>query len=96
MTQLGRSLSPIRLGAAIAVTVLLASCGGSDDGTPAPVTPPTTPVSSNTPPASASATSDGFIAYLKTIVPTKPDTTDPLDVATFVAPTSTGDPDPSI
>ena len=79
--------------AAIAVTVLLASCGGSDDGAPPPAPPP---VVSNTPPASASASSDGFIAYLKTVVPTKPETTDPLDVATFVAPKSEGDPDPSI
>ncbi len=79
------------VGAAALVT--LASCGGHDDGGPTPVV---TPVS-NTPPASASANVDGFIAFLKTLVPTRPETTEPLDVTGFTAPTTeTGDPDPSI
>lgn len=68
----------------LGLALLLASCGGNDDGAPVPVTP----VDSNQPPASASATSDGFIAFLKTVVVTMPETTTPLDVTNFVAPTS--------
>ncbi len=69
--------------AGLVIVTTLASCGGgNDDGGPAPVTPV-----SNTPPASASASVGGFIAYLKTLVVTMPETTEPLDVATFVAPT---------
>ena len=76
-----------------AVTFVLASCGGSDDGGPAVVAPP----ASNQPPASASQNVDGFIAYLKLLVVTKPETTEPLDVTAFVAPTTdTSEPDPSI
>jgi len=78
---------------AIASLLSLASCGGSDDG----MAPVVAPVASNTPPASASQSVDGFIAFLKTVVPTMPETTSPLDVSAFVAPVSdTGLPDPSI
>ncbi|MEO8938000.1 MAG: hypothetical protein ABI277_00045 [Burkholderiaceae bacterium] len=69
--------------AALALVTTLASCGGSDNGTPAPVTP----VASDTPPASASASTLGFIAFLKTVVVTMPETTQPLDLTNFVAPT---------
>ena len=67
--------------AVIVVTTVLASCGGSDNGSPPPV------ADTNMPPASASASPTGFIAFLKTLVPTMPDNTTPLDVANFVAPT---------
>ena len=65
---------------------VLASCGGSgsDNGNPTPTPPPV----SNTPPASAGASVDGFIAFLKTVVPTFPENTETLDVVTFVAPVS--------
>ena len=80
-----------RLLPVMGVVLVLASCGGSDDGTP----PLATPV--NQPPASASASTDGFIAFLKTVVVTMPETTEPLDVATFVAPVADlAQPDPSI
>ena len=83
-----------RLAVGLAVATTLASCGGSDD---ADNTPPAPPAASNTPPASASASSSGFIAYLKTLVVTMPATSEPLDVASFVAPTDdTGPFDPSI
>ncbi len=79
--------------AALAVVTTLASCGGSDDGTP----PAMTPVATNTPPASASVSVGGFIAYLKTLVVTAPETIEPLDVTNFVAPTDdTGPFDPTI
>ena len=81
MTKLRRAGIVI---AAVAITTTLASCGGgNDDGTP----PPAPPVATNMPPASASASSLGFIAYLKTLVVTMPDNTEPLDVTNFVAPT---------
>jgi hypothetical protein len=80
--------------AALAIVVTLASCGGNDNHDNGPVPP--APVS-NTPPATASQNVDGFIAFLKILVPTRQDTVEPLDVSTFVAPTNdTGDPDPSI
>lgn len=72
----------------------LASCGGgNDNGGPPPAPPP----ASNLPPPSASGSVDGFIAYLKTLVVTKQDTVEPLDVTGFTAPTSdTTEPDPSV
>jgi hypothetical protein len=79
--------------AGVALSVGLASCGGKDDGTP----PVATTAASNTPPASASASVAGFIAYLKLLVVTMPENTTPLDVSAFVAPTDdTGPFDPSI
>lgn len=68
--------------AAAAVIVTLASCGGHDDGAPVPAVADT-----NMPPASASATVGGFIAYLKVLTATAPETTSPLDLTGFVAPT---------
>ena len=85
------------VGSALLVTTALASCGGGDDdgGEPSPAPPPV--AVSNQPPASASQSSDGFIAYLKTLVVTSPEATQPLDVAAFVAPVNdTGVPDPTI
>jgi hypothetical protein len=71
----------------------MASCGGSDNGSPPVATPP----ASNTPPASASASVAGFIAYLKILVATTPETTGPLDLTNFVAPTDDTAPfDPTI
>jgi hypothetical protein len=72
----------------------LASCGGSDhdDNNVPPVA-----IDFNIPPASASASVDGFIAFMKGVVATTPDTLAPLDVANFVAPTSdTTEPDQTI
>jgi len=87
-------IAAVLIGAASAVT--LASCGGGDDDDNGN-TPVTPPVTSNQPPASASQSVDGFIAFLKTVVPTKPETSEPLDVTGFVAPTNeTGEPDPAV
>jgi hypothetical protein len=72
----------------------LASCGGSDHNDN---NAPPTSVDFNVPPASASASVSGFIAFVKGVVATTPDTLAPLDVASFVAPTSdTTEPDPTI
>lgn len=82
-----------RLAALLLVTGL-AACGGSDDNANDNAGPP---VASNTPPASASTDAAGFIAYLKVLVPTRPETTEPLDVAAFVAPVDdTAEPDSTI
>ena len=71
------------VGTGLAALLLLASCGGSDDGNPPVVTAPV----SNTPPASASADVGGFIAYVKTVVASSSDTSSPIDLTGFVAPT---------
>ena len=80
--------------AGLAACVALASCGGSsnsDNGTP-PAAAATTPTL-----ASASANIAGFIAYLKVLVITMPDTASPIDITGFVAPTDdTALYDPSI
>ena len=80
--------------AGVAMVITLASCGGGhDDGNPPPAPPPV----SNTPPDSASASVQGFIDYLKTLIITMQDTVEPLDVNAFTAPTSdTTEPDPGV
>ncbi len=79
--------------AGLALATTLASCGGNDNGGPPPVTPPV----SNTPPASASASVLGFIAYVKTIVASSSDSGAPVDLTGFVAPTDdSGSPDLTI
>lgn len=65
-------------------SMALSACGGGDDG-PAPV-PPTTEV-----PASASASVDGFISYLKTLVVASADTLEPVDVSAVTPPASETD-----
>ncbi len=96
MSPHARRLGSVLAGLAIATT--LASCGGDGDGgnNDTPVTP-TPPAASNTPPASASASTLGFIAYLKVLTTTIPETVGPLDLTNFVAPTDdTGAFDPTI
>ena len=87
----------LRLVIAGAVVTTLVACngdGGSNDvGDPVTIPPPTT----NTPPASASTSSLGFIAYLKVLTATTQDTVEPLDLTGFVAPTDdSGAFDPTI
>jgi nitrous oxide reductase accessory protein NosL len=68
--------------AALAVTCVLAGCGGSDE---APAPAPTSQV-----PASASASIDGFIAYLQALVATPAATADvlePVDTSMVTPPT---------
>jgi hypothetical protein len=56
----------------VGAAVLLAACGGGDDNPP----PPTEQV-----PASASASTGGFIAYLKALVVAMADTLEPVDTS---------------
>ncbi|MEP7056848.1 MAG: hypothetical protein ABI809_03635 [Caldimonas sp.] len=60
----------------LASAALLAACGGGDD-TPAP----TSQV-----PASASASIDGFVAYLQALVVAPADTLEPVDVSAVTPP----------
>ena len=72
--------------AALAAAALVAACGGNDFQTP----PATSSV-----PASASASIDGFIAYLKLLVASGPaaDTLEPVDTSMVTGPTDeTSDP----
>ena len=60
----------------LCVAVALTACGGGDD-TP----PPTSQV-----PASASASTDGFVGYLKALVASDAETLPPVDVGTVAPP----------
>jgi hypothetical protein len=79
--------------AGLGLVAALASCGGSgssDNGMVAPV-------ATNMPPASAAASVDGFIAFMKTLVATQDNTGAGLDVSAFIAPKSdTATPDLTI
>ncbi len=72
---------------AVSVAAVMSACGGGDD-TPAPP-----PVTSEVP-ASASASTGGFIDYLKRLVASAADTFEPVDVSAVTPPTSeTAEPD---
>jgi hypothetical protein len=69
--------------AALAVTVVAAACGGGSDFV-------NTPPATSQVPASASASIDGFIAYLKDLVATPvamADTLEPVDTSMVTPPT---------
>jgi hypothetical protein len=69
--------------AALAAAVLVVACGGGDDAqTPPPPPPPTSSV-----PPSASASVDGFIAYLKLLVVAAADMLEPVDTSTVTGST---------
>jgi hypothetical protein len=63
--------------AALCVTGALTACGGGGDDTP----PPTAQV-----PASASASTDDFVSYLKALVASDAETLPPVDVSTVAPP----------
>ena len=64
--------------AALAVAAVVAACGGNDFKNP----PATSSV-----PASASASVDGFIAYLKELVASAADMLEPVDTSAVTGPT---------
>jgi len=64
--------------AALAAATLLAACGGGGHDDP----PATSEV-----PASASASVDGFVDYLKKLVASAADTLEPVDTAAVTGPT---------
>lgn len=63
---------------ALAVAALVAACGGNDFQANPPAT--------SSVPASASASIDGFIAYLKELVASAADMLEPVDTGMVVAP----------
>ena len=62
----------------LSLAAVLAGCGGGGNDPP----PPTVEV-----PASASASIDGFIAYLQALVGSMADTLEPVDVSGVTPPT---------
>lgn len=96
MNSKTRRARVVSIALAGAAAIGLASCGGGNDNNDNGNNNPPPPAS-NTPPASASADVAGFIAFLKTLVVQFPETTEPLDLTNFTAPTSdTTEPDPSV
>ena len=86
MTRLSKYAA---IAGAVASAVALAACGGGDDAAAPPATAQV--------PASASASIDGFISYLKDLVASSADLLDPVDVSGVTPPTDdTSAPDPSI
>ena len=63
---------------ALCAAAALAACGGGDDEVP-PVT--------QSVPASASASTSGFMGYLKQLVVSSADTLEPVDVSAVTPPT---------
>ena len=66
----------------LCAAVVLTACGGGDD---APAPPPAATVEV---PGSASASVDGFIAYLKELVASAADMLEPVDVSAVTPPAS--------
>ena len=78
------------LSALCAATLLVACGGGGGESTPPPTPPATVEV-----PASASASVDGLIAYLKELVASAADMLEPVDVSAVTPPGSeTAEPAP--
>jgi len=72
--------------AALSAAALVAACGGGGDNSP----PATSEV-----PASASASVDGFVDYLKKLVASAADMLEPVDAAAVAGPTDeTSEPKP--
>jgi len=66
---------------ALCAAFMLVACGGGDDAPPPP--PATAEV-----PGSASASVDGFVAYLKELVASAADMLEPVDVSAVTPPGS--------
>jgi len=82
------SMQRLSLGAALAAALALSACGGDDFNN----RPATEEV-----PASASASTQGFIAYLRELVASSADLLEPVDVSGVTPPVDeTAEPDPAI
>jgi hypothetical protein len=68
---------------ALCAATMLTACGGGGDDAPPPTVPATAEV-----PGSASASTDGLIAYLKELVASAADMLEPVDVAAVTPPGS--------
>jgi hypothetical protein len=72
----------IRIGLPLVTAFVVAACGGGGGGGYSP------PIGGGTTPADT-ATLDSFLAYVKTLVATALDTSEPADVTAFDPPTTT-------
>ncbi|MEP7302293.1 MAG: hypothetical protein ABI699_12260 [Caldimonas sp.] len=68
--------------ASVAAAIVVSACGGNDFQAAPPVVPPVT----SEVPASASASIDGFIAYLKALVVAAADMLEPVDTSMVTGP----------
>lgn len=68
---------------ATAASLALAACGGGGGGNAA--------VDANVPPASASASSAGFLAYIASLANRMFDSAEPVDVSMFTLPSDNAD-----
>jgi hypothetical protein len=76
-----RSLIPV--GVVLLASAVLAACSGG----PAPDPVPAGPASSNLPPASASASTQGLVAYTATLAASADDTAQAIDLSRYTLPT---------
>ena len=67
----------------VGAAAMLAACGGSDVAQ----IPPATPGAPGGVPPSASASIDGFIAYVNLLIASAADTLEPVDVSALTPPT---------
>jgi len=70
------------VGTAVALSLSLAACGGGGGGSGGAAGN-----GSNTPPDSASASSQGFLAYIVSLANDMLDSAEPIDVSDFAPPT---------
>lgn len=88
----------VSLAFAMAAVALMSGCfGGGDDDDPVPVPPPVTPPADPlaSVPDSAKQSTDGLVAYLKTLAANTSETRDPIDVTGVTLPQSdTAEPSP--
>ena len=85
------STSIQRAAASLLLIGLLSACGGGDGYTAPVVTPTPTPVVTNEPPASASASDAGFVSYVVSLAAALMDMAIPVDLSNFVQPAAAAD-----
>lgn len=80
----------LRLTWALAATALVAGCfgGGGDDAPPPVMPPPPDPLAAV--PDSAKQSTEGLVAYLKTLAANPSDTREPIELNAVTLPTSDG------
>lgn len=86
MTKL---ISIQRAAASLLLIGMLSACGGGGGYTDPVVTP--TPVVTNEPPASASASDAGFVSYVVSLAAALMDMAIPVDLSNFVQPAAAAD-----
>ncbi|RZI85459.1 MAG: hypothetical protein EOP38_04995 [Rubrivivax sp.] len=75
---------------AVVLSGLLTACGGGDDA------PPPTAVDHTVPPTSASASTDGQVAYVASLAAAPSETADPVILDNYTPPTDDADTAPPV